>query len=170
MAKRCHDHWWTNLLFINNFIPGQRSACISWTWSLATDTQMFIFMPFVILLFMYVSKRTSRKLLGPFLITCVLCGVCMGIRFYLLYMKNFPGASLHNYSDRQAAEMDYHGVWDNMYCMPYARFSPYLIGVFLGKELSFSCFSSYLVYLFIYSYDHSKISSSVHLSIFCCIQ
>ena len=34
----CHDYWWTNLLFINNFIPSSGASCLAQSWYLADDT------------------------------------------------------------------------------------------------------------------------------------
>ena len=41
----CKDHAWTNLLFVNNYFPGQAEGrfdnqCVGWTWYLACDMQL----------------------------------------------------------------------------------------------------------------------------------
>jgi peptidoglycan/LPS O-acetylase OafA/YrhL len=34
----CKDYWWSNMLFINNFVPdGKTSGCLGWSWYLAND-------------------------------------------------------------------------------------------------------------------------------------
>lgn len=37
----CKFTWWTNLIFLNNFI-GLKYPCMSWTWHIAMDVQCFI--------------------------------------------------------------------------------------------------------------------------------
>ena len=41
--KDCPDWWWTNMLYLNNFIPnGHGSGCLGVSWYLANDMQFFI--------------------------------------------------------------------------------------------------------------------------------
>ncbi|GBO13644.1 Nose resistant to fluoxetine protein 6 [Araneus ventricosus] len=42
--KNCHENWWWNLLYINNFqaIAGQ---CLGWSWYLANDMQFYVISP-----------------------------------------------------------------------------------------------------------------------------
>lgn len=47
----CHDSWWYNVLFINNFLP-LKDQCMAWTWYLANDMQFFLVAP----LFLFVVK------------------------------------------------------------------------------------------------------------------
>uniref|UniRef100_A0A336LZH1 CSON009110 protein n=1 Tax=Culicoides sonorensis TaxID=179676 RepID=A0A336LZH1_CULSO len=53
----CRANWWTNLLYINNFI-GADEPCILPTWYLATDMQLFI-MRFIFLAI--ISRFPKRK-------------------------------------------------------------------------------------------------------------
>ncbi|GBN42913.1 Nose resistant to fluoxetine protein 6, partial [Araneus ventricosus] len=39
--ENCHENWWTNLLFINNFY-GVDKPCLVHTWYIATDLQLYI--------------------------------------------------------------------------------------------------------------------------------
>ncbi|XP_078268440.1 O-acyltransferase like protein [Rhinoraja longicauda] len=79
---KCRRSWWTNLLFINNFILIDQQ-CMGWTWYLANDFQFHITTPlFIFLLFrllsqsdystQYYTKPYCRY--GPFLI-----GIMLGI-------------------------------------------------------------------------------------------
>jgi hypothetical protein len=45
----CHNSWWYNILFINNFQP-LKEQCMAWTWYLANDMQYFILAPFLLLI------------------------------------------------------------------------------------------------------------------------
>jgi hypothetical protein len=43
IQEKCSRNWWTNLLFINNFLPTEYTdQCLPWTWYLANDFQFFI--------------------------------------------------------------------------------------------------------------------------------
>ena len=45
----CQEHWWQNLLYINNFYYDESMmSCMGVTWYLAVDMQMFIIAPLVI--------------------------------------------------------------------------------------------------------------------------
>lgn len=38
IVANCNDYWWSNLLFINNFVPwAMFDECIPWVWYLAND-------------------------------------------------------------------------------------------------------------------------------------
>lgn len=37
----CKNYWWRNLLFIQNLYP-LSEMCMSWSWYVATDFQLFI--------------------------------------------------------------------------------------------------------------------------------
>lgn len=40
----CLSHWWTNLLYVNNVVGGERkgtAGCMGWSWYLANDFQFF---------------------------------------------------------------------------------------------------------------------------------
>jgi peptidoglycan/LPS O-acetylase OafA/YrhL len=64
----CKRYWWTNLLFLNNFLPdGDGSGCLGQAWYLANDMQFFIISPPIL----YCYHRISR-VCGWF---AILCGV-----------------------------------------------------------------------------------------------
>ena len=45
----CGTYWWTNLLLINNFYPAGLNGCMWWTWILSVCFQLYVVLPFVIL-------------------------------------------------------------------------------------------------------------------------
>ena len=46
----CSENWWTNLIYLNNFI-GSTRMCLGWSWYLAVDMQLFLIAPFAVYLF-----------------------------------------------------------------------------------------------------------------------
>ena len=56
----CYDYWWTNILFMNNLIPGGAgNSCFGIGWYLANDSQFFIISPIIILIYYKSSKYFS---------------------------------------------------------------------------------------------------------------
>ena len=53
----CADYWWTNLIFLNNFLPnGKRSYCLAVSWYMSNDMQFYIITPVII----YVYVKFQR--------------------------------------------------------------------------------------------------------------
>lgn len=58
------DMLWSNLLYINNFIPGARQA-MPWTWSLAIEEQFYFTFPlFLVFVFYRLRHHRATLLLG----------------------------------------------------------------------------------------------------------
>eukprot|EP00667_Euglena_gracilis_P004919 EG_transcript_4951 len=52
IVAQCDAYWWSNLLFINNFVPKEIDrSCMSWTWYLANDLQFSLLAPLLVLLY-----------------------------------------------------------------------------------------------------------------------
>ena len=67
----CADYWWTNLLFINNFIPSDDgNSCLVGSWYLANDIQFFIITPPLIYLYYLYSQRAGWSILGALVAIC----------------------------------------------------------------------------------------------------
>lgn len=48
-VERCEKYCWRNLLFVNNLFP-RSEMCLSWSWYLSVDMQLFlIFWPLLVL-------------------------------------------------------------------------------------------------------------------------
>jgi hypothetical protein len=64
---QCNTYWWSNLLFINNFLPFSGvDECIGWVWYLANDFQFFLVSPPII--YAYCKNRKVGYFLAAFLI------------------------------------------------------------------------------------------------------
>lgn len=47
----CKKYWWRNMLFIQNLYPSDE-LCISWSWYVAADFQMFLFCAVLLIIFL----------------------------------------------------------------------------------------------------------------------
>eukprot|EP00040_Diaphanoeca_grandis_P044705 m.13305 g.13305 ORF g.13305 m.13305 type:complete len:679 (-) comp9681_c0_seq2:284-2320(-) len=105
-SQLCKTHWWTNLLYINNFVPQEYDqTCMSWSWYLACDIQYFIVGLFI--LSVYLRSRAIGIILAVLL---VITGTATG---FLL---------LEHHHDSQ----------DDYFDKPYTRVTPFAVGILLG--------------------------------------
>ena len=52
--ERCSKSWWSNMLYINNFIHlTDDETCMGWTWYLANDFQFYLFLQPILLVLLY---------------------------------------------------------------------------------------------------------------------
>ena len=64
LTNYCDKYWWTNLLFINNFVPdGDGNFCMGQSWYLAVDMQLFLMSLVLIFLYYKLPKFISWILL-----------------------------------------------------------------------------------------------------------
>jgi peptidoglycan/LPS O-acetylase OafA/YrhL len=107
----CRQHWWTNLLYINNFHPADfHEQCMSWTWYLANDMQFFILG--LVVLFVYVrSKPLGYSVLVGTIIASNIGG----------YLK--------------LAKVGSAGQQNAWYDKPYMRISSIFVGMAVGMLL-----------------------------------
>lgn len=119
LNNECKRHWWTNMLFLNNFIPdGDGNGCMGWSWYLANDMQFFIFTPIVLFLYHKISKALGWGILFAFLILHILSNIFIA-RHYDFYVA---GPNTTNHSNE----------FDDIYTKPYCRCGVYVIGVACG--------------------------------------
>ncbi|XP_066292100.1 nose resistant to fluoxetine protein 6-like [Branchiostoma lanceolatum] len=108
----CGDNWWTNLLYINNFVNTDFfNMCMTWTWYLDNDMQFFVIgVPLVYILYRWQIWGIAANLtllLASFITTAVIS--------WHYELKWTPG-----------------GNWTKTYIKPYCRIGPYLVGVIVG--------------------------------------
>lgn len=65
----CSKYSWTVILYINNFYPSINDInCFGWTWYLANDMQMFLILPWILVIYI------SSNLLGTLFIALLFAG------------------------------------------------------------------------------------------------
>lgn len=114
----CRQYWWTNLLFVNNFLPwGQptTNTCFYHSWYLAVDVQLFfLFAPWLVLLH---KNSKGAALLTAFL----LWSLSVAVTAILTYQRNW---SVNTFDGISVALFDVEG-----YAKPHIRAQSYLAGM-----------------------------------------
>lgn len=115
---QCPDYWWTNLLFLNNFIPnGHGSTCIGHTWYLANDMQFFWISPPLFFLYYRVHKACGWLLLAALTGTTILSTSLISNHYDYNAVVLAPEDATYN---------------DNVYIKPYCRVVSYAFGIAAG--------------------------------------
>ncbi|XP_071786154.1 nose resistant to fluoxetine protein 6-like isoform X2 [Asterias amurensis] len=125
----CHQSWWTNLLYINNFYPQDFGhECLSYTWYLANDMQFFIISPLILVPLYYSPILGWIILCALAIISMVTTGVIVGVYDVSInILDQFipkPGTG--------GPGLNYGSL---VYEKPYCRIAPYLVGIGLGYIL-----------------------------------
>ncbi len=61
VSQLCRDNWWSNLLYINNFV-NKEEMCLGVTWYLACDMQMYLLAPLLLYPMYMLSKKKHMGL------------------------------------------------------------------------------------------------------------
>jgi len=117
LFDNCNSYWWSNLLFINNFIPfGMNDQCIGWVWYLANDFQFFLMTPPII--YAYCKNRKVGYLLMVLLIL-------------VSSIINGTLTAIFDVSVAWGGAQDFMaGDW--MYSKPWSRMGAYFVGGIFG--------------------------------------
>lgn len=120
----CDSYWWTNFLFINNFIPdGIGNGCFDIGWYLANDMQFFLVGPFLVYLYFKTQKKTRVWVF--FFIIWLFEGI---LTFLFAFHYNLKVNSIDTSNWRNGIY-----IWFQMYYIkPYFRFPVYLQGIAAG--------------------------------------
>ncbi|XP_045194786.2 uncharacterized protein LOC123550421 [Mercenaria mercenaria] len=121
--KTCRTNWWTNLLYVNNYVNTDE-ICMGWTWYLANDMQFYIISPLILLPLFYNQIAGAVSCLLFLTATTVAAGVVAYSHRYQVQMY-LPYAPQPNDAD----------YGKNLYMPSYARFGPYVVGLFTGYIL-----------------------------------
>ncbi|XP_016949365.1 nose resistant to fluoxetine protein 6 [Drosophila biarmipes] len=110
----CEDTWYLTLLYVQNVATNR--LCISHSWYLAVDMQLYIFAPFLLIsLFKWGKKAAAGIVLLMLLLACCL--------FSIMVINNL---SLGSQGDEAMRKL---------YYATNTRASPYLIGILFGYFL-----------------------------------
>ncbi|GBN45755.1 Nose resistant to fluoxetine protein 6 [Araneus ventricosus] len=127
----CKENWMWHVLFINNFNSHMRQ-CLTPTWYLACEMQLYIISPIFLILLM---RRTK---IGYVLIFLCIYGSCF-INF--IFTKQYelidgPARLAEYYStDLKDFQRRFWKYFDILYTKPYSRLGTFLIGIALGYYL-----------------------------------
>lgn len=119
----CKTSWWTNLLYINNFVDLDKS-CLGQSWYLANDMQFYILSP-LILIPLYRSTLMGLASAMFLLVATTVTPAALTMKYHLP-----PG--LLTQVDAQNTGANYQQVY---YIKPYCRMGPYIIGMLTGYLL-----------------------------------
>jgi peptidoglycan/LPS O-acetylase OafA/YrhL len=119
-VEGCTDYWWTNLLFINNFIPdGFGTHCFRIGWFLAVDFQLFLFAPLLV----YIYYRFPKVITWGIMLALTL--ISLVIRWVLADHYHYKAVFIHQ-------ENIDHFYWERFFTKPYCQWTPYLFGMMCG--------------------------------------
>jgi len=110
----CKSYWWASLLYINNQVPAG-GMCMAWTWYLACDMQMFVVLPFIVLLRERVGRTTGWVSLASMLVASYVANA------WVIWRENLvTDPVLGNIGGK---------FMQHVYEVSWMRVQPYLIGV-----------------------------------------
>lgn len=123
-VEACYKNWWTNILFVNNFINTDQ-ICLPQSWYVACDMQLYIAAIIVILpILRWPWVGLSIATLG------IIASV--GGTIALTYINDYPPTMLFIHPDAEQRL----AYWANAYFKPYSHAGPYCIGLIVGYILA----------------------------------
>lgn len=121
LLEPCRRFWWTNLLFVNNFIPfglPTTESCFYHSWYLATDVQLFfLFAPWLTILYGRSQVAGRRATIFLWVLSVVVTAILAFRRKWSI--NTFDGAAVVTF--------DIEG-----YAKPHVRAQSYLAGMFVA--------------------------------------
>ena len=131
----CPDYWYSNILYLNNFIPdGKGSNCLGPSWYLANDMQFFIVATITIYIYHKFSKFIGWGLVMSYVILSIVSSWVIAYHFNLKVSAFAPSNG--------------EEWFDWYYIKPYTRCGPYALGLACGMVL--------------YTYRHLKATGKVY--------
>ncbi|CDW54132.1 nose resistant to fluoxetine protein 6 [Trichuris trichiura] len=122
-GDNCAASWWTNVLYVNNFVHLSH-PCMTWTWYLAADMQYFIFSaPLLVLLL-------SRQFIAITLIVLLIVASAAVQIVLRIQNPSWPPIAIFSVNPRQFDIIDVY--WETVYVKPYTRCGPFLVGLIFG--------------------------------------
>ncbi|XP_053380930.1 nose resistant to fluoxetine protein 6-like isoform X2 [Mercenaria mercenaria] len=110
--NECNETWWTNLLYVNNFVKTDK-MCMGWSWYLANDMQFYVISPIMLIPLYYSPLLGSMS--------------CM-----LLALVGFISAGVISKTNHFEMGVENNDNFDKLYIKPYTRVAPYVVGFFTG--------------------------------------
>ncbi|KAH3742618.1 nose resistant to fluoxetine protein 6 [Pelomyxa schiedti] len=118
----CTQWWWTNLLYINNFVPGPLvESCWMHTWFLAVDMQLFIFIGTPLTVIYFWKPICGMIATGAIVATCFACNLALSVTHWYPVCK---------------VDVSWIDELDHAHGAPWMRMGGYAIGVSLAVFMS----------------------------------
>ncbi|XP_076352170.1 nose resistant to fluoxetine protein 6-like [Tachypleus tridentatus] len=121
-VEGCKNWWWSNAIFLNNFIGNEKQRCLFHAWYLSCEMQMFIL---------------SLCVIFPIIKNKGTISVCVNIAFVLIsivtialitYYRDFPPVQL--FANPDIKQQFVFSL--ELYTKPYTHLGPYAVGLLLG--------------------------------------
>ncbi|CAJ0959873.1 unnamed protein product, partial [Mesorhabditis belari] len=122
----CRIAWWTNLIYMNNFLLQDEECCMGWTWYLANDFQLQVFSPLILI-------PLSISPIWGFAIAGGIMGASSIMQVILMIIHDYPPAPLLTAKLQIVEKLD--SYWKDVYVRPYVRCQPFIIGILVGYLL-----------------------------------
>ncbi|CAG7728552.1 unnamed protein product [Allacma fusca] len=119
-GQYCKDHWWTNLLYINNLVYSSE-ICQAEAWYLSDDMQFYIFTPLLVYP-LWKFKVPGKIILG---VLTILSIAAPGLHVQL---EDRPVPTIIGSRSNQSFYAD-------VYIKPWTRVQTYFVGMWLGYLL-----------------------------------
>ncbi|XP_038213204.1 nose resistant to fluoxetine protein 6-like [Zerene cesonia] len=123
--ERCIDSWWTNILYINNYVNTDR-MCMFQSWYLSVDTQLFFVAPF----FIYSLWHWRR--FGPVLIAIATI-VSLVIPSIITYRDHLDPTFL--FYAKEFTDFVTNFYFIDAYIKTHMKMTPYFMGLLTGYIL-----------------------------------
>lgn len=122
-AQLCREHWWKNLLFINNLIVTSENMCLHNSWYVANDVQLYSF-GLIILSLLIVWRAKYWAVLTAVVMS--LAGM-LSVGFITYFNGYSPTLILANLDFTKI-----NNYMDIVYHLPHDHISSYCAGLALG--------------------------------------
>ncbi|XP_054712749.1 O-acyltransferase like protein-like [Uloborus diversus] len=124
LTERCKAKWWSNLLYINNFIPSAE-MCLQWTWYIPVDTHLYL-VSLIVLIPLKKNPRLAFMMNGLFLVA----GTIITAANHLYYGLHPTAVYAFSHPD------DSNYFIDRGYFRTYVHCSTYCVGLTVGYILA----------------------------------
>jgi len=123
LLQPCRGHGWTNLLFVNNFVPWNTpitDTCFYHSWYLAVDMQLFLLAPLLVF-WHQAHPRQGKK------VTALLLSASVAVTSYLTWIRHW---SVNTFDGAAVGRFDVEA-----YAKPHIRAQSYLAGMLVAMTL-----------------------------------
>ncbi|XP_076359441.1 nose resistant to fluoxetine protein 6-like isoform X2 [Tachypleus tridentatus] len=125
LITNCRERWWTNLLFVNNFVVSAEYRCLEHSWYVSCEAQLLLVAVGVLLLIKRLPRFGVLVIIG-LIILCITITAVLTVYYVLPPTVLFAQADL-----RQRLQFE-----DIMYHKPYIHLGAYCVGMYLGYAIA----------------------------------